>query len=205
MKRYIPISVLLVCLLASPLYAIPFATSKGVLLQDSDGSSGGSAHTLKLSTGDWSVTGGVATLPTGASDNETLINRLIDADHADNNATGAGTRTDQSVTPAGLKSTIGVLFPGIDPSLTNESVVCVNATGKIGDCSNLTWDGNEMGLNGGILLGGKARIASGENSRRNDRNGSCCATTGSFHEKLTIYAVPRSNCFHRKTTGETSL
>lgn len=109
--------------------------------------------------------GGIVVLDYGSAggDNETMINRLIDADHADDNATGAGTRTDQSVTPAGLKSTIGVLFPGIDPSLTNESVVCVNATGKIGDCSNLTWDGNEMGLNGGILLGGKARIASGEN------------------------------------------
>jgi len=58
------------------LQAGPFMSSGGgVALQDSDGSSGGSAHTLKLSTGDWSVTGGVATLP---SDNETLINRLID-------------------------------------------------------------------------------------------------------------------------------
>jgi len=34
----------------------------GVLLQDSDGSSGGYATTLKLSSGDWSVTGGVATV-----------------------------------------------------------------------------------------------------------------------------------------------
>lgn len=32
----------------------------GVLLQDSDGSSGGYAHSLKLPSGDWSVTGGVA-------------------------------------------------------------------------------------------------------------------------------------------------
>lgn len=112
-----------------------------------------------------SAQGGIVVLDYGSgggADNAT-IESLIQQSHADNNATGAGTRTDQSVTPAGLKSTIGVLFPGINPSLTNESVVCVNATGKIGDCSNLTWDGNEMGLNGGILLGGKARIASGEN------------------------------------------
>jgi len=87
----------------------------GVLLQDSDGSSGGYATTLKLPSGDWSVTGGVATVPT-YSDNETLINRLIaegasdnetiesliQQSHADNNATNSETRSDQSVTPASL-------------------------------------------------------------------------------------------------------
>jgi len=45
------------------LQAGPFMSSGGgVALQDSDGSSGGYATTLKLSTGDWSVTGGVATV-----------------------------------------------------------------------------------------------------------------------------------------------
>lgn len=49
---------------------------------------------------------------------------------------------------------IGVDVPGIDPSLTNDTVVCVNSSGNIGDCSNLTWDGNELDVNGGIQLGG---------------------------------------------------
>ena len=49
---------------------------------------------------------------------------------------------------------IGVDVPGIDPSLTNDTVVCVNSSENIGDCSNLTWDGNELDVNGGIQLGG---------------------------------------------------
>jgi len=48
--------------------------------------------------------GGIVVLDYGSAggDNETMINRLIDADHADNNATDSETRTDQSVTPASL-------------------------------------------------------------------------------------------------------
>lgn len=51
-----------------------------------------------------SAQGGIVVLDYGSAggDNETMINRLIDADHADNNATDSETRTDQSVTPASL-------------------------------------------------------------------------------------------------------
>lgn len=47
---------------------------------------------------------GILVLDYGSAggDNETLINRLIDADHADNNATDSETMSDVSVTPASL-------------------------------------------------------------------------------------------------------
>jgi len=45
---------------------------------------------------------GTCDTPAGGGDNETLVNRLVDADHADNNATDSETRSDASVTPASL-------------------------------------------------------------------------------------------------------
>lgn len=51
-----------------------------------------------------SAQGGIVVLDYGSAggDNETKINRLIDADHADNNATDSETMSDVSVTPASL-------------------------------------------------------------------------------------------------------
>lgn len=48
--------------------------------------------------------GGIVVLDYGSAggDNETMVNRLIDADHADNNATDSETMSDVSVTPASL-------------------------------------------------------------------------------------------------------
>lgn len=95
MKRYriaslIAIIAVLVLLLV-PWQAVANRVG-AILLRNADDSSAGYAISLKVPSGTWTVSGGVATLPEGDSDgNETEINRLATAVKANSSSPVAGT------------------------------------------------------------------------------------------------------------------